>query len=976
MTSAISDFLESLHESRRSLPPALQHICAELLASYAVDPSSRGLERMDWHSGLCDASTKGVAHRIYWWFPTHFFKFQEALLRWEQKCAESGQPFLLGRANVTFVDLGCGAGAASAALLATIGQYQDFCSRHAFRADPVTVRIIGLDRVEAELTAYETVADLYAAHLHGHRVVATVETVAGAFPEDIGQVIRALGSVRGHVLVVGMSNLIKWIWDEWDEEFSGEGPGSSPELTPAEMGAIQQLAENIDFDWLHVVGVATQTQGGSVLARKLKDLLDGALRVLRREGRRFGQRWSTQPTVLFENPEACGWAQKRPFCARQYYVEYMVSATPAYARDKRLHDALSLEALECAWAKVRTYMRYESLTDEIELRLFEHDLERNLAALRAACLDRDYSCLNVEHSLPYEFPKADDAMRPRSLSRLEDQIVATALGIEFSRELQGPCPEVSYSYRLARRQTEFLYDYWFALYREYLSDILRHLGAGYVSATDIKSYYVNVRQETLLSLLEDAMRDSNRSYDLLAATIDRDCGPGHLSGYGLIQGHALSGLLSNVMLQPLDHRLLTSRGKRGRYFRFTDDMTVTQTRGADGTALQEIGEELSAIDRRLKLSEGKTRHLDQASFRRRAYGSKRLNDVAKRFRALLLPLYVLNHTYRKEFSQREWGFAHAYQDLLAGLGVTFAPEWLYRKLDEYRRPRRLMTTVVRKWRPDWPSLSLMRTQAGRRQWCRHFEARNADWTTERNALKSELAVLLRGAAEAIMGEDLSEEAFIRRRRELKFALYRLSVFGVDAAVVQIERLLISQPWDIPVGIACDALGRIQETDRLVKVAKESQSVFVRAAALRALGDIRALDTVRVLASVLSDQSEPIERLMASEALLAIDLWQALDFDAIADWLQREASAPYILKNIVLMLARAYPDEAGEVLADMDSAACHPIVRKSLHYALHKAETQNLLWAPEPDVLKKYRAHYYPTIEELLGDPGSYGIISE
>lgn len=974
MTATISEFIASLSSPVRGFPPSLRQIYAELIEEFRKDPAAKSFDQMGTWEGFKDPTLRGVAYRMYRWFPTHFFKFQDVLLRWEQQCRESGQAFLLERPNVTFVDLGCGAGAASAAVLATLEQYQEFCKIRNVKVDPIRVNLVGLDPAPLELDAYTRLISTYASAIAKRKIYVEFQTISQRFPEGSTKVIDGLSSLRGHVLIVGMSNLINWIWDEWDAHWEKGDLSAIEKLSPAEIEALRRLAEETDFDSFHVVGIATRKP--QFLSRKLVAFFSRLVAAFKRADRPFGKRWGVNATVLFENPEGSHWVNVRPQGTSNYFVENLVDVAPDYVQDKRLHGALSLKSLEAAWAKARTHMRYESLTDEVELRLFENNLETNLKRLRAACLDRDYLCLNVDCHLPYQFPKDEQTTRPRSLARLEEQIVAATVGVSFTKELEGPCPEVSYSYRLAPMNTEFLYQYWFALYREYLSAVLKQLDENYVCLADIKSFYVNISQAKLLDILRKRLRQSDHCYELLAATVEKDCGSQHLMGYGLIQGHSLSGLLSNVMLQPADYRLVNHRGMRGRYFRFTDDITVTGTAGPTGNARGVIQEELSALDERLELNSAKTYYFDQAGFKRRVYSFKELDTVAKRFRALLLPLFVINLSYRRELSRGEWQFVYEYQGLLKRIGVSFTPEWLCRKLGEYGRLWRQLRVLRRRWKLDWPALSLIRSELGRLEWQQQFTSRNQDWMKERQALKSELSRMLVDAASDIIPGRLPEDKLMRRRRVLKFALHRLSIFGVDDALPEIVQLLISQPWNIPVGIACQALTRIKQEDALVEVLQYSQFSYVRAMALRALGKIRTGKSVSILASVLDGQAEPIEKLMASEGLLDANLWREVELNRVLGWLEQDSEQPYTQKNVVLILGQAYPEEARNVLLEMENGSLHRIVHRAIHYVLTKPPSENLLWKAEPEVLKKYRARFYPTIEELLGDRGSYGFMSE
>ncbi len=77
-------------------------------------------------SSLNDDSPQGVAYQLYKYFPTHFFKFLQALIATEQESLETGLTNVLNWSSVTFVDIGCGAGAGSIALLFLLERYQQF----------------------------------------------------------------------------------------------------------------------------------------------------------------------------------------------------------------------------------------------------------------------------------------------------------------------------------------------------------------------------------------------------------------------------------------------------------------------------------------------------------------------------------------------------------------------------------------------------------------------------------------------------------------------------------------------------------------------------------------------------------------------------------------------------------------------------------------------------------------------------------
>ena len=976
MTFSYQDFIDSIGDPVRSFPPCLRQTYVEMMQRFALDPEAQGFDQIHTREGFGDPTLRGVAHRMYWWFPTHFFKFQESLLLWEQQCRKSERAFLLDRPRVTFVDLGCGAGAASAAVLATLEQYQCFCRANSVGMSPIEVRFIALDPVPLEVEVYERFIRAYAARIEQYKIFADIQTVCERFPHGTPEIVAQLSQLQGHVLIVGMSNLINWIWNEYDEYLSQGRLGEVVALNPAETDALRQLAERTGFDVFHVIGIAVQKERYWYLPQKLQDLLVKLMATLRLANRPFGARWGTEATVLFENPERSRWAREKPQANSKFCVENLVDLAPEFANDRKFRIALSHKNLEVAWAKVRCCMRYESLTDWVELKLFENDIEANIGRLREACFDHVDSALNVRFHLPYQFPKGVHETRPKSLPKLEEQIAAAAVSISFAQELDGPCPEVSYSYKLAPADSEFLYEFWFAAYRKYLAGVLRSLDGSSVLVTDIKSYYVNIRQAALLDTLRYRLAASLRCCELLGAVIDRDCGTDHDSGFGLLQGHALSGLFANVMLQPVDAQLVDSRGFRGRYFRFTDDITVTGIPGSEDPAEKDIiKEELSARDRRLKLNDDKTYFLKEQEFRKRNSGSREFDLLSVSFRALLLPVFLVNGAYRREFRRTDWNFVYEYQKLLEGIGVHFSPDWLHRKVDEYGKPLRRLSSLRRKWRLDWPSYSLISRNSGRRLWQQQFTRENPEWMAEKKSLGDALTVMLKGAAQQLIADNLSETGFVRQKRAVKFSLYRLSVFDVSSASSEVVQLLLSQPWSIPAGIACQALAKARQEDALEEVFRNSDFSYVRAMALRSLGKIRSDTSVSTLVSAMDGRASELERLMASEGLLDVNLWQNVESDTIKGWIQAECNHPYIQKNMIIILGQAYPEAAQVFLHEMDQQHLHPIVHQAIHYVLTKPISENLLWKAEPKILREYRAKFYPTIEELLGDRESYLLVS-
>jgi hypothetical protein len=207
-------------------------------------------------------------------------------------------------------------------------------------------------------------------------------------------------------------------------------------------------------------------------------------------------------------------------------------------------------------------------------------------------------------------------------------------------------------------------------------------------------------------------------------------------------------------------------------------------------------------------------------------------------------------------------------------------------------------------------------------------------------------------------------------RKIKFSSNRLSIFGGGDTANQTSWMLINRPWDISVWLACKNLGRSKLENELSYIIDNAKMSYVRSLAIKALGTVRTAFATEKVVDVLNNSNENIERLMASEALLEINLWNDVTYEQIMGWMEKDRSKPYLHKNVILILVQAYPDKLHEYLASLGEYI-HPVVNRAIHYSKTKSSSDILLWRPEPEVIRDYRAKSYPIIEELIQEEGSY-----
>lgn len=877
MVSCLDVFIQNYKQQIKAFTPSLRSAYTRSIVEYRQDPRCEGFESIDTNEGLSDPSIRGATHRYHWWFPTHFFKFQDALIRWEEECRKIGEPFLFDLPKVTFIDLGCGSGAASFGIISLLEQYQAFKRNRNSQVSLVRINLIGLDPNEAELEIYENLFSKYLTNIKESSLEITMSTVREAFPSGLNELLQVANTGQGHVLIIGMSNLIKWIWNEVDPHLSEGNAISLLDLEAEEADALSEIFRRTDFDKFHVVGVATQSRKYRFLPEKLSELIRRVLLRYNLSGEPLGKRWGTKAKVLFSNPEGSRWIRKYPTGGSTYFIENIIATSDPFNKEKALLESLNNLYLEPAWIKAHNYSMYESLVDRVELKLFECDYDQGLADLRSQCLDRNYQFLNQAFDLPYLFPKNESSQRPKSLSRLEELIIAVAIILRFKDQIKGQLPDVDYSFKLARIKSEYLYEYWYQQYVTYISDVLSRLDHNQVCTTDIKSFYSNINQKILLELLSTRLKESPRCFQCMQSIIERDCHHDHVEGYGLLQGHAISGPLSSVMLQPFDLSLIRDRGITDRYSRFADDITVTGISSnnsiEDIEELQSIRQELFRLDPALELNNDKTRLYSSAhDYRVSVGGMQDLDDISARFRTLFLPLYTLNRSYRNDYRIRGILFAYQYQRILASIGIHLRPEWLSRKLDEYSSPLRLLRSIYllakRNGFLRWPPLSLLESKSGREAWLASFTNKNDQWVVLRDQLFGDLEGVFLDSCRLLQEAALDVEKSKQEVRRLKFAIYRLSVLGIDGIHEQIGDLLLSQPWHVPMWISTRALARGYFEDTLLRVAENSDSPYVRAIIFKSLGLVKTRSSAQKLASILDTSELAIEKLMASEALIA------------------------------------------------------------------------------------------------------------
>jgi hypothetical protein len=380
----------------------------------------------------------------------------------------------------------------------------------------------------------------------------------------------------------------------------------------------------------------------------------------------------------------------------EFYVDISTIVSAKLHKDNDWNEVISTENIELAWVRTRKYILKESLVDEVEIRLFEKNLQENINKLQKQLIAYVQEVVNKEDYISYNFVKNSSSTRPKGLSRMEVEILSTAIIQKLGKQaflLQGN----SYAYRLpaqGERETENLYTDWFNAYKAFISDLrsnAKKYENGVVIRVDIESYYTRIVQDSLLELTKDLTK-SDRIHWLLKILLLKQLDE-HQVGYGITQGSIGSGFYANLYLKQIDLRFGTQPSDnewKVMFSRYMDDMILFVPDADDVTAvLDTLNKELEQL--KLNLNRDKTEIYAQVSdFVESIKEDDLFAEVNQEFYQVMNRLWIGNAQYRNEFAEAyrkdDYLWRHLidqYQQCLCSINIYIKVPDLSRRIHEY-----------------------------------------------------------------------------------------------------------------------------------------------------------------------------------------------------------------------------------------------------------------------------------------------------
>lgn len=958
---------------------------------------------------LQETDWKHIAFQYYALFPTHYFKAAHSLefiLKEEQLIS-----WLRHKQKVCILDIGCGAGAASAAFLETVIRLKE----QGKLTNEVNIILIGVDPSHRAIGLYiQMMTNLKSAS--SHLINLEFKSVIEGFPNAINDINIYLRNellssdfpCLSNVLVMQVNVIspfaqiyrnsqadfeeLRALGIDVDESTTENNLG----LGTSEAQAYKQLIESVPIDFMHILTIGTKnmekqvqigTNSETTLDERIKEMVNTLHQIV---GNRHSvnQISSGNYSVYFNNPQNCHWRDKSIIQYNaKFYTDFLSICSADLAEDRDWNGVISLDNLRLAWARARNNLLREALCDETEIRLFERNIEVRLSDLNEQ-LNAYYDDVALTNDLiSYKVPKNAKCIRPKGLSRIEEEILSVAiiqkLGDKTSK-LRGS----SYAYKISTkhnsRDTEYLYEYWFEAYCYYMKkarDSASNYPNGAILRVDIESFYTKIIQDQLCTELSREITVSERVRWLIRLLLSKNIDE-HELGQGITQGSIGSGFYANIYLTSIDVKFGTGNEWGVEFHRYVDDMIIIIPNPEDMDIIESIlTDELQKLG--LNLNDKKTEKIyEVSSFLEQCNDDELLDQLNERFDSVVNPLWILNSEHRAIFSSSYhndelwWHNIERYQQCLRAIRIYTHKTDLSRKIYKYLFNKKSRDRDLSKQK-QFLGLEgeLKSTQPPEEdsftaiiQWAASFTSSNNIWDNHRDELRRDLVKLFQDSWQSLQESDGSNSNEIRKlQRYIRFALYRLSLLGLEDIRGVLMEILCKEFWIIrdPLNVLENLArqGYLAEIRSLLVYYQnlEQSAEYLKAITIRAMRFLPNIDAQEweliVEFATISDGSVSIaERLMATETWLYLghkynEFQRSHHIEAVKTALRFEPRPPSRLeKNYLLILGQFEPNSVQEFSVNVND----PMLVSARNLAL-EGNPSDIFDLPE---LKILRENYY------------------
>ena len=934
---------------------------------------------------LSEPTFLSATAQYYVLFHAHFFKVTHTLeniigidnlLNW-----------LKHNPRICIVDVGCGAGSASAAFIDVLLYLK--------QSDKITHSIdifcIGIDPNKYAIVLYNQFMSRLQIAIKASNINLEFNPILGSDLQALNQLMAQLNSQRecwqlphlADVLVMQVnvvspfSERYERTKQEYEElERLGLDSGilgeSHRTFGQEEALAYKQLLEKAAIDRMHVITVGTQDweERVSEMAQAIDQEFSSASHMVGRLG-------EGKHKVDYKLPEGCYWVEwhKTEEYFSEFHVDVSTIANVTLEEDEDWEQVKNEDNLKLAWARARHTLLDLPLVDEVEIRLFEANLDANIIRLQQRLVAYAEDVVQSDDKISYRFPKSLSGTRPLGLSRMDEEILSIAIIQRLGEKVIGLLNR-SYAYRFSRnyyggRTTEYLYEYWFDAYQKYInharSEAQKH-EQGVILRVDIKSFFTRIVQDLLLEITTERLSKSQRIQWLLRLLLSNDIDD-HEAGLGIVQGNIGSGFYANLYLIDLDARFSPNNEWDVEFYRYVDDMIIIVPNPEHmEEVLEAIRSELKKLG--LGLNDEKTEiYTDVTKFLESTANDDMLEELNNDFEKVINPVLITTSDYRMAFrkshfnTNEEWEYQlGVYQRCLRSIGIFFNVPALSRRIygylfnqtrceEELKRPSELVLPIL---------LSGEDAEFLQR-WASEFENANGDWIIDKDQLRYELIQMFSESWKELRNGKLDDPSYERKvTRRLRFTLNRLTQLGLAEIRNEVSEILREKPWLLrnPASIV-ESLSRQgfanEVTELLVYYSDETDMMneYMKGVILRSIRFMNDIEPQLWGELVKSSVSNSIvTNLLATETWLQLghkcqNLVTNEHIDAIKIALEKHPPPINRLrKNYRLIIGRYDPKNLPNIFEDDD------YLNRNAYDIAQEGKISNLFDYVEPEVIRK------------------------
>jgi hypothetical protein len=999
--------------NHRSFHPYIAKAYTAVHKWLATQPEANGYQNISSYRECNDITFKSAAAQFSLYFPTHYFKVihtleniitPEKLLTWLDQ-----------NRNFCFVDVGCGAGAASIAFVETILRLKE----QEKITHQVNIYCLGIDKNKYTLAIYNQLITKLQPQVVSSKINLEFNIAPYSIREAVFPVTRYLSKKREewqqpflcHVLMI-QSTVVDLLSSQHKdqqrqyEELKKLGidsdliVGNYAEYSKEYALAYKHLFEEVPIDRLSVITIGTDKDRSPV--QEMSDALAQGFKSSHHNVESNSLSKEIQ-TVYYENPIGSYWRNRKNIIKApkpsEFYVDISTIVSAKLQKDNDWSQVISTENIEVAWVRTRKHLLEESLVDEVEIRLFERKLQENIDRLQKKLIAYVQEVANKEDYISYNFVKSSSSTRPKGLSRMEVEILSTAVIQKLGGKAL-PLQGNSYAYRLAaqqERETEYLYQNWFTAYTSFLSDLRakqyeKQYEKGVVIRVDIESYYTRIVQDSLLELTKD-LTESERIRWLIKILLSKQLDE-HQVGYGITQGSIGSAFYANLYLKPLDLRFGAKPNDnewKVTFSRYLDDMILFVPDPDDVKAvLETLNKELEKLN--LNLNKDKTEIYHRVSdFVESIKEDDLLAEVSQEFEKLMNGLWIGNYHYRHEFAEAYrnnddlWRhLIEQYQKCLCSINIYIKVSDLGRRIYKYLfNSKKRQNDLKRERELDFPHLLSDDSEMSIGEWAYDFQQLNSEWIGEKDRLRTKLInIFCESLKEIEEIEKRPNRETIRREKKLKtyirFAVNKLVIFGFTEISKDIVEILCKRPWifheplQIVESLAIQGyLVELMEVIAYYQNRSIKMSEYMRAVSLRA---------IRFLTTINEDAWEKVVKYAINgtlvERLMATETWLSLAYNNLCDLLVQESHIDAVyralhdeplptarLKKNYLLILGLY--KRGDMIIDEPIDENDYMLCEAYKIALEgEGSIEDLFESDEPKII---RDKYYSGKDQSNGD---------